>query len=284
MRRTAPPGLDKSPCRKYCNLRSFIAGQGLRRQKQTKEVDKMSENNSFLGIPGWYPRLGAYSLFTTFVTIPEEARNYLASADREHFEGAEELNRHMIELLKRPMEAFSGYVFASVDRCAPTDTLRFEQRYGAVHRAEQTWNILCDSRKVRESAAAGEVTSICLRPFHRMNIPREFRLFIRDGELVAMSQYHLIRHFRRLEGVKVKYWKLAEQLVKLVGWALPLKELVMDIYIASDDRTYIVDLNPWGPPTDPLLLRTWDRDWSKVVGIVLMEPPAKLSGSVDVSF
>ena len=244
----------------------------------------MAEDYSFLGIPGWYPRLGAYSLFTTFVTLPEEARAYLASSDRENFEGAEALNARMIELLRRPMEAFSGYVFATVDRCAPTDTIRFEERHGAVHRASQTWNIICDSDKVRRSAAAGEVTSICLRPFHRMNIPREFRLFIRKGELVAMSQYHLIRHFRRLEGVKIKYWKLAERLVKLVAWTLPLEELVMDIYIASNDRTYIVDLNPWGPPTDPLLLRSWDRDWSKPIGIVLMEPPAKLSGEVDVSF
>ena len=78
--------------------------------------------------------------------------------------------------------------------------------------------------------------------------------------------------------------RLAEKLIKLVGWMLPLEELVMDIYISSDDRTYIVDLNPWGPPTDPLLLRSWDRDWSKPVGIVLMDPPAKLSGNVDVSF
>ena len=252
---------------------------------QTKEeIGKMSENNSFLGIPGWYPRLGAYSLFTTFVALPEEARRYLGTADREHFEGAEEINRQVIELLKRPMEAFSGYVFATVDRCAPTDTRRFEERHGAVHRASQAWHMLCASEKVRRSAAAGEVSGICLRPFHRMNVPREFRLFIRNGELVAMSQYHLVRHFRRLEGVRSKYWKLAEKLIKLVGWMLPLEELVMDIYISSDDRTYIVDLNPWGPPTDPLLLRSWDRDWSKPVGIVLMDPPAKLSGNVDVSF
>jgi len=240
--------------------------------------------DKFLGIPGWYPRLGAYSAFTTFVALPDEALSYLASTDRANFDGAAALGERMCELLQRPLEAFSGYVFVSVDHCAPTDTERFRERYGAVHRPVQIWNILCASEKVRQSAAEGNVSSICLRPYHRMNIPREFRLFVRNGELVAMSQYHLIRHFRRLDGVRDKYWGIAEKLIKQIGWMLPLPELVIDVYISSSGSIQIVDLNPWGKPTDPLLLRSWDRDWSGVIGLVLMDPPAKLSGKVDVSF
>jgi len=244
----------------------------------------MSEVKDFLAIPGWYPRLGAYSAFTTFVTMPQEAVEYLGCSDRCAFEGGAELNLRMVELFRRPLDAFSGYVFVSVDRCAPTDTVRFRERYGAVHRPEQIWDILCSSEKVHRSAAAGEVSCVCIRPYHRMNIPREFRLFVRNGALVAMSQYHLIRHFRRLDGVRDKYWSIAEQLIKQIGWLLPLPELVMDVYISSKGKIQIVDLNPWGPPTDPLLLRSWDRDWSTPVGLVLMDPPAKLSGKVDVSF
>jgi hypothetical protein len=244
----------------------------------------MAELNEFLGIPGWYPKLGAYSTFTTFVALPDDALSYLASGDRAAFEGARELDARMCDMLSRPLEAFSGYVFASVDHCAPTDTERFRDRYGAVHRPEQVWNILCASEKVRQSAAKGEVSSICLRPYHRMNIPREFRLFVRNGALIAMSQYHLIRHFRRLEGVRDKYWGIADRLIKQIGWMLPLPELVIDVYISSKGKIQIVDLNPWGRPTDPLLLRTWERDWSATIGLVLMDPPVKLSGKVDVSF
>ena len=244
----------------------------------------MAESNDFLGIPGWYPKLGAYSAFTTFVALPDDALSYLASGDRVAFEGARELEARMCEMLRRPLEAFSGSVFVSVDRCAPTDTERFRDRYGAVRRPEQVWNILCASEKVRQSAAKGEVSSVCLRPYHRMNIPREFRLFVRNGALIAMSQYHLIRHFRRLEGVRDKYWSIAEKLVRQIGWMLQLPELVMDVYISSSGKIQIIDLNPWGPPTDPLLLRSWDRDWSTPPGLMLRAPPAKLSGSVDVSF
>ena len=244
----------------------------------------MSELNEFLAIPGWYPRLGAYSAFTTFVTLPEEAVSFLAKVDRGSVEEGAALKRRMCDLLQRPLEAFSGYVFVSTDHCAPTDTVRFRERYGAVHRTEQIWDILCASEKVRRSAAAGDVGSICLRPYHRMNVTREFRLFIRNGALLAMSQYHLIRHFRRLEGVRDKYWSIAEKLIRQIGWMLQLPELVMDVYISSSGKIQIIDLNPWGPPTDPLLLRSWDRDWSTPPGLVLMDPPAKLSGSVDVSF
>ena len=244
----------------------------------------MSETKNFLSIPGWYPRLGAYAPFTTFVALPEEAQRYLASTERDTFEGARALEERMVELFKRPLEAFSGYVFVSVDCCAPTDTERFREHYGAVRRAAQVWNILCASEKVRRSAAKGEVSCVCMRPYHRMNVTREFRLFIRNGGLVAMSQYHLIRHFRRLEGVREKYWTIAAKLIGMIGWMLQEQNLVMDVYISSDDRIRIVDLNPWGPPTDPLLLRSWDRDWSVPAGLVLMDPPAKISGSVDVSF
>ena len=94
----------------------------------------------------------------------------------------------------------------------------------------------------------------------------------------------LIRHFRRLEGVKQRFWEEAEAFVSGIAWLLPLKELVMDVYFTSEHRILIVDLNPWGAPTDPLLLNTWDRDWSQPLGITLMPPPFKITGDVNVSF
>ena len=137
---------------------------------------------------------------------------------------------------------------------------------------------------MRAAADRGEVEYICLRPFRRITKPREFRLFIRGGKLNAMSQYHLLRHFRRLEGLRKHYWELAQEFVDSIAWKLPGDDLVMDIYITSEEKVLIIDLNPWGGATDPLLLRSWDRDWSEPAGIVLMEPPYKLRGEVNVSF
>jgi hypothetical protein len=117
-----------------------------------------------------------------------------------------------------------------------------------------------------------------------MNRPRESRLFIKDGKLNAMSQYHLIRHFRRLEGVNIKYWDMAKEFVDEISWNLPVKDIVMDIYFTSNQEIYIIDFNPWGSPTDPLMLNTWERDWSEEIGIVLMPVPMSIGGDVNISF
>jgi hypothetical protein len=65
---------------------------------------------------------------------------------------------------------------------------------------------------------------------------------------------------------------------------MPALDLVVDIYITSDNNVLILDLNPWGGETDPKMLNTWDRDWEQEIGIVLMPPPTRINGDVNVSF
>ncbi len=243
----------------------------------------MQNDESFLRIPVWYPVLASHTFLTSFVRLRPEAVAELADGVKEGGKKHPAV-KEAIEALRRPMSAIPGNCFTAVDVCAPTDTERFEFKRGAVFSPESAWRYLAESRKVRAAAAAGQVEYICLRPFRRMNRTREFRLFIRDGELNAMSQYHLIRHFRRLEGVKQDYWKQAKKFIDTVSWLLPLRTLVMDIYFTSDRQILIVDLNPWGGTTDPLMLRSWSRDWSESAGIVLMPPPTRISGEVHVSF
>ncbi|MEI3001128.1 MAG: hypothetical protein V8T86_09565, partial [Victivallis sp.] len=109
----------------------------------------------------------------------------------------------ILEDLRQPLGAIPGNAFACVDCCAPTDTERFELKRGAVFSPESTWKYLALSGKVRQAAAEGKAEYICLRPFRGMKWTRRIRLFHpRHGKLNAMSQYHLIRHFRRLEGVR----------------------------------------------------------------------------------
>ena len=177
-----------------------------------------------------------------------------------------------------------GNCIVSVDLAAPTDTERFAGKRGAVYSARSAWHYLCESDKIRHAAAAGEATSICIRPFRSMNQTREFRLFINDRKLKAMSQYYLIRHFRRLEGYKQKYWELARDFVNHASWLLPVENIVMDIYISSADEIMIIDLNPWGEPTSPLLFKNWNIDWSVPYGLRLIPPPTRISGNVNVSF
>ena len=227
----------------------------------------------------WYRDLADHTFPTSFVKLSPDEITALVEQD---IDG--EAGKEVQKSLKLPMHYFPGNCFVFVDTAAPTDTKRFEGKRGAVHSPESAWKYLCASEKVRNAVESGASDHICIRPFRRMSHPREFRLFIKDGKLNAMSQYWLIRHYRRLEGRKNHYWKRAAKLIDKIAWLLPDPTIVMDIYFTSSDKILILDFNPWGDPTDPLMMKEWSRDWSEEAGINLISSPIQLGGDVNVSF
>lgn len=247
----------------------------------------MEKIEEFFRVPEWYAALAPFTWNTKFVKLRDDAIEALKIGMNE--EQAKEflyssVGKSIMNDLAEPMGEIPGNAFAFVDTCAPTDTERFANKGGAVYSPRSALFYLLQSQKVAAAARNNMVGYICLRPFRKITRAREFRLFIYEGKLSAMSQYNLIRHFRRLEGVKERYWQNAVKFVESVVWRLPIKTLVMDIYITGGKDILVVDLNPWGNDTDPLLLRTWERDWSKTAGIQLMQAPTALSGDVKVSF
>ena len=241
-------------------------------------------DQDFCRLPVWYPTLAEWTFPTLFVRLREDAVKYLAADDDARAGFPEEMINEAKNELAKAMNKGFGMHFISVDCCSLTDTERFESKGGAVHSSESAWKYICASEKVRSDAKAGRVQHICIKPYRNITLAREFRLFVVNGKLAAMSQYNLLRHYFRLDGVKDEYLKLAEDFVAATAWKIPLEKVVIDIYITSSNKIMVVDLNPWGEPTDPLLLRTWERDWSVPAGICLMDLPRKISGDVNVSF
>jgi hypothetical protein len=229
--------------------------------------------------PYWYPLLANYTFPTNFVKLKEAEIAALAAG-----ESAGDQVRDIIARLAMPMSFFPGNCFVFGDLAAPTDTERFLYKRGAVYSAKSAWRFLAESAKIRKLAEQQLLSHVCIRPFRRMNKTREFRLFIYQGQLKAMSQYWLIRHFHRLEKVRNHFWKKAQQLVGEIAWILPLETVVMDIYFTAEHKILIIDFNPWGPGTNPLLLKQWDLDWNQEFGLKLIPPPTQISGNVNVSF
>lgn len=227
----------------------------------------------------WYPSLAGYTFLTSFIKLRKDEIDALLEKKLE----GEPVNS-LIDRMTMAMKSISGNKFVFSDTVAPTDTERFASKRGAVHSAQSAWRFLCESDKVRKSFESGESEHICIRPFRRMSQPREFRLFIYDGKLKAMSQYWLIRHFRRLEGVKERFWEKGKAFVEEISWALPEKNIVLDIYFTSRGEILIIDFNPWGENTDPKMIKSWDQDWADEIGIKLIPPPVTVSGDVNVSF
>ena len=240
----------------------------------------MQEFNDALRVQNYYSMLAHCSMPATFAFLKEDECEALANADT-----ISPAAKNAIKRISAAMQPFRGKHFISTDFAAPTDSPRFlSSKKGAVVSAESAWYSLTGSRKIRELASAGQVQCVCVRPFRVFDIPREFRLFIRDGVLVAMSQRHLVRHFRRLEGRRDVYWSLAQSFYQENKSSFPLKTFCADIYITSRKRVIVLDLNPWGDPTDPLMYLDWNREETQPLGCLLVPAPQTLSGEIQVSF
>ncbi|MBR2363868.1 MAG: hypothetical protein IKA79_01590 [Lentisphaeria bacterium] len=227
----------------------------------------------------YYSRLSAVCFPTVFVTLTQEEIEELAAGNKEGMKVGSVLERIAGAVKNLPSPRF-----ISVDTFTPDDTVRFKEKKGAVSSPESIWNMLCESNKVKAAAAEGKICNIVIRPFRRMDEAREFRVFIKDGKFAGMSQYHLVRHFRRLVEREQEYMSLVGDFVKKIAPFLPAEDIVADIYITHTRRILLIDLNPWGKETDALMLK-WDMPWDTekpVYGIV--PAPRTISGEVEVKF
>jgi hypothetical protein len=230
-------------------------------------------------ISTWYDSLGQFSFPTAFVKLRRAEVEAFLRSDPE-----DAAARDVIARMQLLMRDLPGSCFVSADVCAPTDSESYGTgpsiAYGLV-----AWRLLTGSQKVRSAFEQGLTERITIRPFRRMNRTREFRLFFQKRTLVGMSQYNLDRHFARLAKRERELWRRAVKFAEQILDFLPADDLVVDVYFTSDDQVLIVDLNPWGSPTDPLLFKTWDRDWNgESSDIKLIPGPVKMKGEVSVSF
>lgn len=231
----------------------------------------------------WTHRLVNYTFPTEFVPLSEEDRKILIARDTES-NAAEQIIKRIDKARQKVDNKWN--VFAYADSVAPTDTPRFELRRGAISSAKSIWITLCESEKVHQAAINGDVEFVTLRPFRFMTYPREFRLFIHKGKLRAMSQKCLKRHYKRFaaKSIQETLYSRAEQMIQEVSSKIPTDTYVMDIYFTQALMPMIIDLNEFGEPTDPLLMRKWDIDWEVDYGLRLIPPTTKVAGDINVAF
>lgn len=229
-------------------------------------------------ISDWYDSFAEHTFPTVFVRLTAAEKDAMIRQDRDAAATAP-----LVERLAKAMNSLPGSSFVGADVCAPTDSPLFRPGRGTSS-AGTAWQILAGSAKVRQAFQDGRTERLTVRPFRRMDRIREFRLFFSGRQLAGMSQYHLDRHVTRLDRRQVEIWDRAERFAAVVQPFLPADSMVMDVYLTSKAHFLIVDFNAWGAPTDPLLFRTWERDWSEVAGFRLIPPPVLMKGDVSVSF
>ncbi len=226
----------------------------------------------------WYSSLGSYTFPTVFIRLREAEIEAFLNCERQSA-----ATKRLVAKLDYVIEHLPGACFVHADTCAPTDALLFEASDGAVKRGRDAWNLLQESEKVKAAVRERQTERFAMHPFRRMDHGREFRLFFKDGVLRAMSQRFLERYHARLHRRQARIWEFGKELAGAIAEFLPHEDIVVDVYLTSTDRLMILDLNPWGAPTEPLLLRTWEQDWTAEIGLKLLPKPIKLKGDVSIS-
>ena len=90
----------------------------------------------------------------------------------------------------------------------------------------------------------------------------EFRLFIRDRELVGASQYHCDRTFREIAAAGSALSTVVRAFAEVLVGSLHMDDVIADIHLAPDGggglTAELIELNPFSPRTSPCLF-TWHR-------------------------
>lgn len=230
------------------------------------------------GISEWYPALGEFSFPTVFLELAEEERRALIEQD-----DACKTTRDLSARLQKAIRSLGGAGFIGTDVCAPTDSPKY--RHGRwVSFGRTAWRVLAGSHKARAALSQAETRLLTVRPWRRMDRAREFRLFVHQRKLAAISQLHLDRYLPGIAQREREILGKTRRFLETVAERLPEDNLVMDVYLTAEGELMLVDINDWGPPTDPLLLRKWDRDWTTSASLVLVPEPVRMGGDISISF
>ncbi|OCT50508.1 cell division cycle protein [Cladophialophora carrionii] len=95
---------------------------------------------------------------------------------------------------------------------------------------------------------------LVLRKAFNLNPSLEFRCFVRQRRVVAISQREM-NHFDFLFDLRDRFGRLIRDFVedRLVA-GFPDENFVADVYIPPPhEKVWLIDVNPWAPRTDPLL-------------------------------
>lgn len=107
---------------------------------------------------------------------------------------------------------------------------------------------------VEDGSAPAIPYYLVLRKAFNLNPALEFRCFVRNKTLLAVSQREM-NYFAFLFDLRLSF--LSKIQTFLQGHILPQfpdRSFVFDVYIPPPhDRVWLIDINPWAPRTDPLL-------------------------------
>lgn len=207
---------------------------------------------------------------------PDEEEDYQVSegSDDEAEEPPPPPSFPELELkIKESIESLGGAVFPKLNWSAPKDsawisttgTLRcttFSEIALLLRASDSVVHDLChayDSTDDKSSSRPQNVFLALRKWYPSLHPEMEFRCFVRAQKLVGISQREVTTFYPALPGKENNLLLLIQGFFNNnVRAMFESDNYTFDIYITKDERVKVVDFNPWGAFTLPLLF-TWEE-------------------------
>nr|POF11549.1 cell division cycle protein 123 [Quercus suber] len=198
--------------------------------------------------------------------------------------------------IKSTIVELGGSVVPKLNWSAPKDALQMNANTMECTKADEIYTLLKSSAFVTHdlenafddcvddapsTSAPLTVSQIPYHLFLRKNVnfnpSVEFRCFVRKGKLLAISQRDL-NYYEFLHKAHDQYRRTIQEFfdIRLRG-TFPDENYVFDCYIpGSQNKTWLIDINPWAQRTDPLLF-SW-------LELLEAEDPPELDQDDDIKF
>ena len=235
--------------------------------------------------------------------VEQEAREVLSDDDEDEEDAPPQfpaLNARIYELIDK-----YGPVFPKLNWSAPLDaawilpgnTVRCQSPNDIYLLLKSSDFVTKDLEQVKElQTACAERglekphVELVLKKWFEMPRSHEFRVFVREGRMIAVSQRDVTfyEHLQN-EATQDQILRQLHATVDLVKEAVPLTDLVIDVYLTRNlDSSFVIDLNPFLPRTDPLLwafeeleecAQAMREDPTRTVPLRILTSPAQASQS-----
>ncbi|PQQ00572.1 hypothetical protein Pyn_04125 [Prunus yedoensis var. nudiflora] len=239
-------------------------------------------------IQEWYPKFKSWSIKTRIHELPEPFVQYLLD-DSGPFSSLFQSQMKMlfpiefiiqrrkmtinIRRVKESIESLGGSVFPKLNWSAPKDsawistigTLKcssFSEIALLLRSSDSLVHDLCHAYDSCHDKTSSRPKSfvLALRKWYQSLKPEmEFRCFVRNQNLVGISQREVTTFYPALLEKKDSLRVLIEDFfVENLMSRFESENYTFDVYVTEDDRVKVVDFNPWGAFTLPLMF-TWEE-------------------------
>ncbi|WCK57306.1 ATP-grasp domain-containing protein (plasmid) [Aneurinibacillus sp. Ricciae_BoGa-3] len=215
-------------------------------------------------LTNWKEDLMKYSIPTLVFTLTEKERDDFSSLIFSEGNSQVEQERfaYFVNKIAPAFHVFPEGIFLRNDKRSPKDSDAFlngklrpartaQEAISFCLLSERTW---VDFRDAKEH---GHLPILVARKWMDFKPEREFRCFIKNGRLFAITQYDYQNHYEwvtnHVDSIKARIISFIEEIKSL----LPCDTLVVDVHI-NDQGITIIETNPYGL-SDPCLFEDYEQ-------------------------